>query len=153
MRHYTRLVLTAAALVAAGSLTACSSDSATSTPKEDSSSNSAPAGAKGAEKKEADTVADVKITKAGVEDHEVWGPGAYVVHYTITNRGTEVADIYSEIEVLDKDGDHLGQTGVTADKLGPGKSKVGDIGLLDAEVENGKLGDIASARVSKVDRI
>lgn len=155
MRHYTRLALTAAALLAAGSLTACSSDSTTSTPKEDSSSASAPAGAEGAKgggKKEADTKVDVKITKSGVEDHEVWGPDAYVIHYTITNSGPAAADYYAELEVLDKDGDHLGQTGITADKLGPGKSKTGDTGVLDAEVQNGKLSDIASTRVSKVDR-
>lgn len=54
--------------------------------------------------------------------------------------------------MLDRDRDHLGQTGVTADKLGPGKSKVAGIGLLDAKVQNGKLSDITSARVSKVDR-
>lgn len=155
MHYYARLAIAAAALTAAASLTACSSDSTSSSPEAESSSSAAaaPAGVSGAKAKdETDATADVKITKAGVEDHEVWGPGAYVVHYKITNGGDEAADYFAEIEVLDKDGDHLGQTGVTADKLGPGKSREGDIGLLDAEVENGKLADIASARVSKVDR-
>lgn len=158
MRHITRLALAAAVLAAAASLTACSSDPATTGTEAGSSTSSSasaasPAGAPEAKPKdEAGAAADVRITKAGVEDHEVWGRGAYVVHYKITNRGDGPADYIAEIEVLDADGDHLGQTGVTADKLGAGKSKEGDIGLLAAEVENGKLGDIASARVSKVDR-
>ncbi|MGW5038982.1 hypothetical protein ACWEQK_12630 [Streptomyces parvulus] len=59
---------------------------------------------------------DVKITKAGVEDHQVWGDGAYVVHYEITNTGADAANYFAEIRLVDKDGDHLGQTGVTGDR-------------------------------------
>lgn len=153
MRHYTRLALTAAALLAAGSLTACSADSATSTPKEDSSSVSAPAaGAAAAEKKESDAAADVKITKSGFEDHEVWGPKAYVVYYTITNSSPAAADYFVGLEFLDKDGDVLGSTGVGADKLGPGKTKTDSSAPLDAEIENGKIADIDSVRVAEVSR-
>jgi hypothetical protein len=116
------------------------------------SSTSAPAST-GAEKPKAPAASkDVKITKSGVEDHDVWGPGAYVVHYEVTNHGDDAANYYAEIELLDKDGDHLGQTGITADKLGPGKTSTGDIGILQAEITNGKLSDIVKARVSQVDR-
>ncbi|WP_406501619.1 hypothetical protein OHA04_27795 [Streptomyces sp. NBC_01590] len=95
---------------------------------------------------------DVRIVKAGVEDHQTWGPKAYVVHYSATNSGAEAADLYAELEFLDKDGDHLGQTGITVDKLGPGKTATGNTAPLDAEIRNGKIADIRSVRVSQVDR-
>ncbi|MGO4747922.1 hypothetical protein AB4212_04665 [Streptomyces sp. 2MCAF27] len=95
---------------------------------------------------------DVRIMKAGVEDHEVWGPKAYVVHYEITNHGKSAADYFAQFEFLDKDGDVLGATGVTADKLGPGKTHKGDSAPLDSEITNGAMKDIKSVRVSQVDR-
>lgn len=109
-----------------------------------SSATSAPA--------RADAKGDVRITKSGVEDHPVWGPHAYVVHYAITNHGTGPADYFAQLEFLDADGDHLGTTGITADKLGVGKTKADDIAPLDVEIENGKVADIRSVRVSEVDR-
>jgi hypothetical protein len=144
--------------VVAASLTACSSsdssggDDAASSPK---ASVTAPASARpsspasqAAPRKQS----DVKIVKAGVEDHPVWGPRAYVVHYVVTNHGKEPADYFAQVEFLDKDGDHLGNTGITADKLGVGKSKAGDIAPLDVEIQNGKIADIRSVRVSEVQR-
>ncbi|MFF4179658.1 hypothetical protein [Streptomyces sp. NPDC001750] len=95
---------------------------------------------------------DVRLVKTGVEDHQTWGPKAYVVHYKVTNSGPAAANYFAEIEFLDKDGDHLGQTGITVDKLGPGKVSEGDTAPLEAEIRNGKLTDIRSARVTKVDR-
>ncbi|MFG2404219.1 hypothetical protein ACGFR8_07745 [Streptomyces brevispora] len=95
---------------------------------------------------------DVKVVRSGVEDHETWGKGAYVVRYEVTNHGSEAADYYAELEFLDKDGDHLGQTGVTVDKLGAGKTSKADTAPLKAEITNGKIADIASVRVSAVDR-
>lgn len=95
---------------------------------------------------------DVKIVKAGVEDHPVWGPHAYVVHYVITNHGKEAADYFALLEFLDKDGDHLGNTGISAEKLGVGKSQEADIAPLDVEIRNGKIADIRSVRVTEVDR-
>ncbi|MFD5570396.1 hypothetical protein [Streptomyces cadmiisoli] len=144
-----RLGLAAAAVLMAGSLAACGNteDTAGGDPK-GSASASAPAATEGAPASSKDVV----ITKAGVEDHQVWGDGAYVVHYTITNNGTDEANYFAEIRLVDKDGDHLGQTGVTADRLGPGKSKSGDIGVLGVEIENGKLSDIAGAEIGAVDR-
>jgi hypothetical protein len=66
--------------------------------------------------------ADVRITKAGVENHPVWGLNAYVVHY-VTNHGKQAADYFAPLEFLDKDDDHLGSTGITADKLGAGSPR------------------------------
>ncbi|WP_329368800.1 hypothetical protein OG896_24735 [Streptomyces sp. NBC_00669] len=90
--------------------------------------------------------------KAGTADDPVWGPSAYVVHYVITNHGSTAADYFAQLEFLDSDGDHLGATGVTADQLGVGKTKTGDTAPLSAEIENGTIADIASVRVSEVDR-
>jgi hypothetical protein len=95
---------------------------------------------------------DVEIVRAGVMDHDVWGPGSYVVEYEITNNGQEAADYFVQLEFLDADGDLLGTTGVTADQLGPGKTNAGDTAPLDAEIDNGTLADIRDVRVSEVDR-
>ncbi|MET8747244.1 hypothetical protein [Streptomyces sp. NPDC004728] len=95
---------------------------------------------------------DVRIVKAGVEDHQTWGPKAYVVHYTITNGGSGAANYFAGLEFLDRDGDVLGSTGVTADKLGAGKTHTGDTAPLESEIRNGKMSDIRSVRVSQVDR-
>ncbi|WP_371097147.1 hypothetical protein [Streptomyces sanglieri] len=103
-------------------------------------------------KAEAPASKDVRIVKAGVEDHQTWGPKAYVVHYEAKNSSDTTAAYYAEIEFLDKDGDHLGQTGITVDKLGPGKTSEGNTAPLEAEIRNGKQSDIRSARVTKVDR-
>ncbi|MFC7791339.1 FxLYD domain-containing protein [Streptomyces cinereoruber] len=147
-----------AAVVAAAALTACTSDddggdaakndTATATSsmapeRETDDAGEAPAveGAK-----------DVKIVKSGVEDHPTWGPKAYVVRYEITNHGDEAANYFVQLEFLDADGDVLGSTGVTADKLGPGKTSRGDSAPLDVEIQNGKISDIRSVRVSQVDR-
>jgi len=97
-------------------------------------------------------VRDVQITRSGFEDHPTWGPHAYVVHFRIVNHTAHAADYYAELEFLDKDGDVLGTTGITADKLGAGKTNTGDTAPLDTEIRNGKITDIVKARVSKVDR-
>jgi hypothetical protein len=146
-----RLGLVAAgAVLAAGSLlTACSTATDATSGDGKGTAASAPA-----PKKSAAPAAskDVKITRAGFEDHDTWGPHAYVVHYEVTNHGDKAADYFAQLEFLDRDGDHLGSTGITADKLGPGKSKRGDTAPVDAEIENGKIKDIASVRVTQVDR-
>ncbi|MFB7496042.1 hypothetical protein ACFC09_15345 [Streptomyces sp. NPDC056161] len=95
---------------------------------------------------------DVKITDSGYQDHEVWGPHAYVVRYVITNGGKGAADYFAQFEFLDREGDVLGSTGVTADKLGAGKTHRGDAAPLEAEITNGSIKDIKSVRVSAVDR-
>ncbi|MFJ2882417.1 hypothetical protein ACIQGT_14150 [Streptomyces sp. NPDC093108] len=106
----------------------------------------------GAKTKRPAAALDVRIVTAGVEDHKTWGPRAFVVHYKATNSGSQPASYYAEIEFLDQDGDHLGQTGITVDKLGPGKTSTGDTAPLESEIRNGQLTDIRSARVTKVDR-
>lgn len=123
-----------------------SASQAAEKPAEKSAGGAAKAPAPDAAKK------DVKVTKSGFEDHETWGPGAYVVHYEVTNQGRGAASYYAELEFLDKDGDHLGQTGISADKLGQGKTSTGNTAPLDAEIRNGKIADIRSVRVTKVDR-
>lgn len=141
-----------AGLVAvAGALTACgdTNDAASEDSKTGTSAN-APA----PEKSEASAApADVKLVKQGWEDHEVWGPHSYVVHWELTNAGTKAGNFYAGLEFLDADGDVLGSTGITADKLGPGKTSRGDAAPLDVEITNGKMADIKKARVSEVERL
>lgn len=96
-------------------------------------------------------VADVKVVRSGFEDHETWGPGAYVITYKITNRGPKEASFFVGFDFLDKDGDVLGSTGVTADRVGPGKANRGDTAPIEAEITNGKMKDIRSVRVSEID--
>ncbi|CAM5666629.1 hypothetical protein SAVIM338S_06917 [Streptomyces avidinii] len=95
---------------------------------------------------------DVALTRQGRQDHDVWGKNAYAVTYKITNSGTGAADYFARIEFLDKDGDFLGSTGALAERLGPGKSSTGEVAPVPAEITNGTLGDIATAKVSEVDR-
>lgn len=147
-----RRIALAAATALLLTATACGTDSTDDTTSPSSSSptvDSKPSADDEAKDAHAD---DVTITKQGVEDHDTWGDGAYVVHYTITNSGSEAADYFAGIEFLDADGDVLGSTGVTADKLGAGKSKAADASPLPVEIENGKPADIDTARISEVDR-
>lgn len=148
------LAATAALLLAA---TGCSSDTDADADGNAGSSTASSAPEAAAEDDSEDTAGaehldDVKITKSGVEDHETWGPGAYVVHYKVTNHGDDAASYYAGLEFLDSDGDVLGTTGITADKLGAGKSKSGDTSPLPVEIENGEITDIKDVRVSEVDR-
>ncbi|MBN3932031.1 hypothetical protein IQ279_20785 [Streptomyces verrucosisporus] len=154
-----KIGLVAASVVAAvGGLTACS-DSGDSTDTEKAPAATAEesaeaAGSSGveAEAGEGGAGRDVEITASGVRDHDTWGENAYVVEYRITNSGEEAANYFVGLEFLDADGDVLGSTGVTADKLGPGKSKKGETAPLDVEIENGELADIRDVRVAMVDR-
>jgi hypothetical protein len=143
-----KLGLAAAAVLMAGSLVACGGT-------EDAGGGDAKGGASASEPaaKKSAAPADVKLVKQGWEDHEVWGDHAYVVHWKITNTGAEAGNFFAGLEFLDKDGDVLGSTGITADKLGPGKTSKGDSAPLDAEITNGKMSDIKSARVSEVERM
>lgn len=143
----------AAAVVAVGMLTACAgADTEEGAGKDTAAAASSPAA--GADEASASKAAlkDARIIRSGFRDHETWGPGAYVVEYKITNGGAEAADYFVGLEFIDKDDDVLGSTGVTADKLGPGKSSAGDTAPLEAEIRNGTLSDIVSVRVSEVDR-
>lgn len=95
---------------------------------------------------------DVKILSSGYKDHDTWGPDAYVVEYEITNGGKDAANYFVQLEFLDGDKDVLGTTGVTADKLGAGKTHTGDTAPVDAEITNGPMSAIKSVRVSMVER-
>ncbi|MER7835301.1 hypothetical protein ABTY98_05160 [Streptomyces sp. NPDC096040] len=103
--------------------------------------------------KKSAAVADVKLVKQGWENHPVWGDHAYVVHWTLTNTQAKAGNYFAGIDFLDRDGDVLGSTGVTAEKLGPGKTAKGDASPLPAEITNGKMAEIKTARVSEVQRL
>lgn len=155
MRRHTLTAVTAAATLALA-LTGCGSESDPDDDAKSTPSASSPASADSAdtdtEQEDGDHKDDVEITKHGVEDHETWGPDAYVVHYKITNSGDKAASYYAGIEFVDSDGDVLGSTGITADKLGAGKSKQDHIAPLPVEIENGEPSDIDDVRVTEVDR-
>ncbi|MDX2649283.1 hypothetical protein PV341_38110 [Streptomyces sp. PA03-1a] len=148
----TRLALATVALAAAAALTACSSGSGSTSATNDSTAAAKASAAASAKAEASGAVSHVKVVKSGFENHQTWGDNAYVVHYTITNLGKETADYFVSMEFLDKDGDVLGSTGVTADKLGVGKVNTGDSAPLDAEIGNGKISDIKSVRVASVER-
>jgi hypothetical protein len=117
------------------------------------SGSSSSAAAKGAAKAEAPAATkDMKITRSGFEDHQTWGDHAFVTHYEITNHGKGAADYFVQLEYLDVDGDVLGSTGVTAEKLGEGKTNKGDTAPVESEIRNGKMSDIKGVRVLKVER-
>ncbi|MFJ4703147.1 hypothetical protein ACIP5N_33850 [Streptomyces sp. NPDC088768] len=148
--HFKAAAVAACGLGAALALAACSSSAPATTggaaPRKATTGSPAPA------KEALAASADVRIVKSGVEDHPTWGPGAYVVHYEITNHGRSAAGYFAQLEFLDADKDVLGTTGITADKLGAGKVSTGDTAPLDVEIRNGKMTDIRSVRVSEVDR-
>ncbi|MEV0016633.1 hypothetical protein [Streptomyces tendae] len=142
------LRLAAVAVLMAGSLVACGG-------AEDAAGGDAKSGASASEPaaKESKAPADVKLVKKGFEDHEVWGDHAYVVHWELTNTGDAAGNFYAGLDFLDADGDVLGSTGITAEKVGPGKTAKGDASPLDVEIDKGEMGDIKDARVSEVERM
>ncbi|EMF31126.1 hypothetical protein H114_00817 [Streptomyces gancidicus BKS 13-15] len=145
-----RLAVGAAAVVlAAGVLAGCGdSDSGGET-------SSKPAGGDKAAAAEASTStapAEVKIVKAGYEDHETWGEHAYVVYWELTNTGSEQGNFYAGLDFLDADGDVVGSTGLTADKVGPGKTAKGNLAPLDVEIDKGDINAIKGVRVAEIER-
>ncbi|MEV7797294.1 hypothetical protein AB0O68_35975 [Streptomyces sp. NPDC087512] len=95
----------------------------------------------------------VKIASARYEDHEVWGDNAYVVRWELTNTGDQAGNFYTGLDFLDADGDVLGSTGITADKVGPGKTAKGEASPLDAEIDKGPMDAIKDVKVSEVQRL
>lgn len=149
-----RIVLAAAGLATAAlALTACGSSSDGA---KDAPSQAAKAGAKAEaaadETKATSAKSDVKITKSGFEDDEMYGANAYMVHFKITNSTDAPKDYFAQLRFLDKDGDLLGSTGVTADELGSGKTHADKTAPLDVEIDNGKMSDIASVEIGDVTR-
>ncbi|MDH6489608.1 hypothetical protein [Streptomyces sp. SAI-127] len=143
------LVAAVAVLVGGSLLTACN-DSTTDTASGDGkggASSSAPAA------KKSKAPADVKIVSAKYEDHEVWGDHAFVVRWELTNTGTKAGNFYAGLDFTDADGDVMGSTGITADKLGPGKTAKGDSAPLPAEITKGDIDAIKGVTVSEVERM
>lgn len=139
----------AAVVLAAGALAGCGGS-------DESEGSSKPAGAsKGAEAPKASksaAPAEVTIVKSGYEDHETWGAHAYVVYWELTNTGSKQGNFYAGLDFLDADGDVVGSTGITADKLGPGKTAKGNTAPLEAEIDKGDINAIKGVRVSEIER-
>ncbi|WP_411092255.1 hypothetical protein [Streptomyces sp. 049-1] len=133
----------------AGALVSCGGTE--NTASGDGKSGGASASEPAAKKSQAP--ADVQLVKKGFEDHEVWGDHAYVVHWELTNTGEAQGNFYAGLDFLDADGDVLGSTGITAEKVGPGKTAKGDASPLDVEIDKGEMGDIKDVRVSEVERM
>ncbi|GAB3969093.1 FxLYD domain-containing protein [Streptomyces sparsus] len=92
---------------------------------------------------------DVKITEQGAESE--YDINTYRVTFTVTNSGKEAANYWIEFEAYDQDGDFLGGTGSSVERLGPGKTKNAEIDFYDETVENGELADIDTVKVKKVE--
>lgn len=93
--------------------------------------------------------ADVKVTEQGSKTE--YGTTTYDIAFTVTNSGDEAANYWIEFEAYDKDGDFLGSTGSSVERLGPGKSKTDETSFYDETVENGKLTDIDTVKVKEVE--
>lgn len=153
MKKFRLAVSAAAVVLAAGVLAGCGgSDEAADSSKPAGTGAAKSAEPEAAEEKQ-DAPAEVKIVKSGFEDHDVWGPNSYVVHWELTNTGDKAGNFFAGLDFLDADGDVLGSTGITADKLGPGKTSKGNIAPLDVEITNGEMGDIKDVKVSDVERM
>lgn len=92
---------------------------------------------------------DVKVTQQGSKTE--YGTKTYDIAFTVTNSGDEAANYWIEFEAYDKDGDFLGSTGSSVERLGPGKTKTDETSFYDETVENGKLADIDTVKVKKVE--
>ncbi|MGA5599574.1 hypothetical protein ACPCUF_00810 [Streptomyces griseoincarnatus] len=149
-----RLAVGAAAVVlAAGVLAGCGdSDSGGETSSKPAGGDRA-ASAEAKPEAEASAPAEVKIVKSGYENHETWGENAYVVYWELTNTGDEAGNFFAGLDFLDADGDVLGSTGITADKLGPGKTAKGNIAPLDVEIDKGDISAIKGVRVVDIERM
>jgi len=92
---------------------------------------------------------DVKVTGQGPKTE--YDFTTYRIAFTVTNSGSEAANYWIEFEAYDKDGDFLGSSGSSVERLGPGKTKTDEVDLYDEEIENGKLSDIDTVKVKKVE--
>lgn len=91
---------------------------------------------------------DVKVTGQGAKTE--YGTTTYDIEFTVTNSGGEAANYWIEFEAYDKDGDFLGSTGSSVERLGPGKTKTDETSFYDETIENGKLADIDTVKVKEV---
>ncbi|MDI9836238.1 hypothetical protein [Streptomyces sp. KAU_LT] len=137
-----RLGLAGAAVLLVGSLVAC-----------EGADTAAGGDGKPAAVKESQAPAEVKIVKAGYEDSDTWGPHSYVVHWELTNTGSKAGNFYAGLDFTDADGDVMGSTGITADKVGPGKTATGETAPLEVEIDKGDPDKIKGVEVSEVERL
>jgi hypothetical protein len=92
---------------------------------------------------------DVKVTSQGPKTE--YDFTTYRIAFTVTNSGSEAANYWITLEAYDKDGDFLGSTGSSVERLGPGKTKTDEVDLYDEMIENGKLSDVDTVKVKKVE--
>lgn len=119
----------------------CTGDEGSPTGEDDAKESDAPeANARGK---------DVKVTRQGPKTE--YDVTTYNIAFTVTNSGDEAANYWIEFEAYDKDGDFLGSTGSSVERLGPGKTKTDETSFYDETVENGKLADIDTVKVKKVE--
>lgn len=151
-----RLAVGAAAVVlAAGVLAGCggSDSGAGETSSKPAGGDKSASAEAEPEAKASEAPAEVKIVKSGYENHDTWGENAYVVYWELTNTGDEEGNFFAGLDFLDADGDVMGSTGITADKLGPGKTAKGNIAPLDVEIDKGDINAIKGVRVSEIERM
>lgn len=119
----------------------CTGDESSPTEEDDAKESDAPeANAHGK---------DVKVTRQGPKTE--YDVTTYNIAFTVTNSGDEAANYWIEFEAYDKDGDFLGSTGSSVERLGPGKTKTDETSFYDETVENGKLADIDTVKVKEVE--
>lgn len=154
MRKIRLSVSVGAVVLAAGLLAGCGgTDDDSSAASSASPAASGGAAVEGDAKSKPSAPADVKIVKSGYENHEVWGDNAYVVYWELTNTGDKQGHFYAGLDFLDADGDVLGSTGITADKVGPGKTAKGNTAPIDAEIDKGDMSAIKDVRVTDIERM
>jgi hypothetical protein len=97
--------------------------------------------------------AKVEIVSAEHQNHDTWGPDAFVVKWELTNTGDTAGDFYAGLDFVGADQDVLGSTGITADKVGPGKTATGETAPLEVEIDKGKIADITGVKVTEIQRL
>ncbi|MET9539023.1 FxLYD domain-containing protein [Streptomyces sp. NPDC006553] len=96
---------------------------------------------------------DVTITKQGFEDSGVYGDHSWMVHYTVTNSGTEAADYFVRVSLYDKDGKKIGLSGAVSQHIRPGATVEDRIVSVSKDMTSGTTADISSAEVTEVERV
>lgn len=156
MRRTVSAVVTAA--FSASLLAGCTGVKASSGPRKPTASASTKASkaSKAAKPKKRASGSDgpdgtARIVSVGREDSPTWGRGAVVIHYEVANVDDEVETLVARLELLDKGGAVLGQTAVTALDVEPGATVAGETSPRPAEVRDSRVGDVAGARVVRVE--
>ncbi|MFD5515638.1 hypothetical protein [Streptomyces sp. NPDC127066] len=122
-------------------LTGCSSDSNDSKPDKPDRVDAGPSSR------------DVAITKQGFEDSAVYGDHTWIVHYSVTNSGTDRADYFVKVSLADKDGKQIGTSSAVTTGVRPGVSTEERIVPVAKDMSGGDTADIGTATVTGVERV